>query len=35
LRDTRGVSQQDVEVVRSFFAGTEAADKQAVLEMLP
>jgi len=29
------VSQQDVEAVRSLFAGTATADKQAVLEMLP
>ena len=29
------MSQQDVDAVRSLFAGTATADKQAVLEMLP
>jgi len=35
LRDTRGVSQQDVEVVRNLFAGAATADKRALLEILP
>ena len=35
LRDTPGVSQQDVEVVRNLFAGAATADKRALLEILP
>src|SRR5439155_406990 len=35
VRDTRPVSQQDVEFVRGFFEGSVSADKEALLEMLP